>query len=374
MRVGLLADRLDRGGRRTGVGTYVEGIVRGIEEVAAADQYVLFSWGGSGFDETGGTAVERRMLAWPRRVTAASWTLLDAPKVRDVGGRLDLLHILVPTVPVPSTSPLVATIHDLMPLKHPQLFRRRQRLLFAETVRRIGRRARWLIAVSEATKRDVVQLLGFPVERVSVVHPGVPLHFSQALPDARRTVRDELGIGDSELVLFVGEIAERKNVRLLVEAFAEVLSAIPAARLVLAGSPGLGSPEVAEAIGRLGLGPAVIRLGHADQVVVEALVATADVLVVPSVDEGFGFPALEAMSVGTAVIASDSGSLPEVVGDAGLLVPVGDTEALGAGIIRVLEDPQLRADLGNRGRQRAATYSWRAAAEQTIEVYANAIG
>jgi glycosyltransferase involved in cell wall biosynthesis len=374
MRVGLLADRLDRGARRTGVGAYIDGIVRGIEDVDPADQFVLFSWGGNGYAGTGGSAVERRMLAWPRRATAASWTLLDVPKVRDVGGRLDLLHVLVPTVPVPSTSPLVATIHDLMPLKHPQLFGRRQRVLFAETVRRIGRRARWLIAVSEATKHDVVDLLGFPAERVSVVYPGVPLHFSHAGLDAQRTVRDELGVGDGELVLFVGEITERKNVRLLVEAFAEVLSAVPAARLVLAGSPGLGSPEVAEAIVRLGLGHAVIRLGHADQGVAEALVATADVLVLPSVDEGFGFPALEAMSVGTAVIASDSGSLPEVVGDAGLLVPVGDTEALGAGIIRVLEDPQLRADLGNRGQKRGATYSWRAAAEKTIEVYANAIG
>jgi glycosyltransferase involved in cell wall biosynthesis len=247
-------------------------------------------------------------------------------------------------------------------------------LLFAATVRRICRRARWLIAVSEATKRDVVDVLGFPADRVTVVHPGVPLHFSKACAAARLAVRTELGLGDGPLVLFVGEIAERKNVRLLVEAFAKVLAAVPEARLLLVGSPGLGSAEVAEAIGRLGISHAVSRLGHAPQSVAEALVATADVLVLPSVDEGFGFPALEAMSVGTAVVASNSGSLPEVVGGAGLLVPVDDAEALAEGIVRVLGDPELRAELGGRGRRRAAGYSWSAAAEKTIEVYGNAFG
>jgi glycosyltransferase involved in cell wall biosynthesis len=375
MRVGLLADRLDRDDRRTGVGTYIEGIVRGIEELAPADEFVVFSWGGDGAGRAHANGnVERLMLAWPRRATALSWTLFRAPKVKDVGGRIDLLHILVPTVPVPSSAPLVATIHDLMPLKHPQLFRARQRLLFGETVRRICRSARWLIAVSETTKRDVVDLLGFPADRVSVVHPGVPLHFSAARAEAQSAVRTELGLGQCPLVLFVGEIAERKNVRLLVEAFARAVSTVPDARLVLVGSPGLGSLEVNEAIDRLGIADAVIRLGHAQQAVVEALVATADVLVLPSVDEGFGFPALEAMSVGTPVIASASGSLPEVVGDAGLLVPVNEIEPLTDAIVRVLADAELRAELGQRGRRRATGYSWRAAAEKTIQVYGHAFG
>jgi glycosyltransferase involved in cell wall biosynthesis len=374
MRVGLLADRLTRNGRRTGVGSYIEGLVRGIEDVGPSGEYVVFSWGGEGSGGSQSGVVERRMLGWPRKATAASWTFLGLPKVRDVGGRLDLLHVLVPTVPVPSSAPLVATIHDLMPLKHPQLFRARQRLLFAETVRRFCRSARWLIAVSEATKHDIVDLLGFPSDRVTVVRPGVPLHFTKAAPEARLAARTELGLGDCPVVLFVGEIAERKNVRLLVEAFAQAVSTLPDARLLLVGSSGLGSTEVDHAIGRLGISQAVLRLGHARQAVVEALVATADVLVLPSVDEGFGFPALEAMSVGTAVVASDSGSLPEVVGDAGFLVPVDDAEALSEGITRVLDDSELRAELGTRGRRRAAKHSWTAAADKTIQVYGNAVG
>jgi alpha-1,3-rhamnosyl/mannosyltransferase len=372
--VGLLADRLDRNERHTGVGTYIDGLVRGIEEIDAAGEFVVFSWGGGEGAAAPDHAVERRMLDWPRRPTALSWTLLGAPRVRDVGGRIDLLHVLVPTVPVPSSAPLVATIHDLMPLKHPRLFRLRQRVLFGETVRRIARSARWIITISEATRRDVVERLAFPAERVAVVYPGMPSHFSKADEESQRAVRTELGVGDSPLVLFVGEIAERKNVKLLVEAFARVVPAVPDARLVLAGSPGLGSQEVAAAIDRLAISSAVRCLGHAPQSVVEALVAAADVLVLPSVDEGFGFPALEAMSVGTAVVASDAGSLPEVVGGAGLLVPVNDVEALAETLTRVLERPELRVELARRGRQRAGVYTWRAAAARTIEVYGDAVG
>jgi glycosyltransferase involved in cell wall biosynthesis len=220
-----------------------------------------------------------------------------------------------------------------------------------------------VIAVSEATKHDVVELLGFPADRVSVVHLGVPLHFRpqpESQPDAR------------PLVVFVGEIAARKNVRVLVEAFAR--AAVPDAQLVLAGSPGLGSEDVDAAIERLGLSGSVRRLGHAPQQVVDTLVADADVLVLPSLDEGFGIPALEAMSAGTAVVVSDAGSLPEVVGDAGLVVPVGDVDALAGAIGRVLTDDDLRLALGARGRTRAATFSWTDAATKTIEVYEHALG
>jgi glycosyltransferase involved in cell wall biosynthesis len=374
VRVGLLADRLDRRGRRTGVGAYIDGLIRGIEEVGPSDDYVAFSWGGNGGAvPVANGLVERRTLAWPRKITAVTWTFLGLPRVKDVGGRLDLLHVLVPTVPVPSSAPLVATIHDLMPLKHPELFDARPRLLFAETVRRIRRRAQWLIAVSEATRRDIVELVGFPEDRISVVHPGVPLHFSKATAEEQQVVREQLDLRDKTLVLFVGEVAERKNVRLLVEAFARARSTNREARLLLVGSPGVGSSDVADAIARLGLAQAVIQLGHAPQHIVEALVAAAEVLVLPSRDEGFGFPALEAMSVGTAVVASDSASLPEVVGDAGLLVPVGDVEALSDAIVRVVENDGFRAELGRRGEQRAAAFSWGAAAERTIEVYGHAL-
>jgi len=373
MRVGLLADRLDRGTRRTGVGTYVDGLVHGIETSRPPGEFVLFSWGTAapcGANAEG--AVERRMLDWPRRATAASWTFFGRPRVTAVGAPIDLLHILVPTVPVPSSRPVVATIHDLMPLKHPELFRPRPRLLFAETIRRVRKRARRLIAVSEATKRDVVELLGVDADRVTVVHHGVPPDFNPVPAEVREAVRRELGQGP--LAVFVGVVCTRKNVRLLVEAFGRVAAALPDARLVLAGSRGLGAEDVEEAVDRLGLGGAVRVLGQTPQPVVEALVAAADVLVLPSVDEGFGLPALEAMSVGTAVIVSDGGALPEVVGDAGLVVPAGDVEALANALERVLTDVDLRADLGRRGEERAAGFSWETAARKTVEVYGHALG
>ncbi len=369
MRVGLLADRLDRNGRHTGVGSYIEGLARGIEEIEPKGEYVVFSWGGTGGGAPRSGVVERRMLPWPRKATAASWTFLGLPKVRDVGGRLDLLHVLVPTVPVPSKAPLVATIHDLMPLKHPQFFGRRHRTLFARAITRIRSDAKWIIAPSLATKGDIVELLGFPEDRVAVTHWGVPLQFSRASETSQRAARVRLAVADAPLVLFVGEISERKNVHRLIEAFALTHRRVPEARMLLAGSLRLGHERVARTIEENRLSHAVRVLGHVDQPTLDALVATAAVLALPSLDEGFGFPALEAMSVGTAVVASSGASLPEIVGDAGIFVDPTDTEALADGIARVLQDDVLRATLGRHGESRAAHFTWAATARQTVEIY-----
>jgi glycosyltransferase involved in cell wall biosynthesis len=281
--------------------------------------------------------------------------------------------VLVPTTPVPSAVPTVVTLHDLMPVKYPQLFETRRRLLFKETLRRACRQASWFIAVSEATKADAVELLRIPEERVVVVHHGVPVHFGRAPVRTQRLVRARLDLSDARIVAFVGEVTARKNVPRLVDAFALVRRDVPDARLVLVGSAGVGAGGLDVAIERLGLGDAVTILGHAEQETTEAIVAAADVLVLPSLDEGFGFPALEAMHVGTAVVASTAGSLPEVVGDAGLLVPATDVDALAAAITAVLLDAGLRAELTARGIQRASRFSWTETARRTLNVYENAL-
>lgn len=373
MRIGLLADRLDRGERRTGVGAYVDGLTEALNELDGADRFVLFAPGTSAGSSMADAAVAQPRLAWRRRSTTLAWTLLGRPRLRGASGRLDVLHILVPTVPVPTDLPTVATIHDLMPLKHPGMFRLGHRLLFAQAIRRIRHSARWIIAVSEATRADVVELLGFPEERTSVVHHGVPRHFSKTSPDGERDARDRFGLGDDPFVLFVGELAERKNVSHLVDAFALAASVLPSARLVLAGSPGVGFAEAELRLRRSCLEDRVTVTGHVAQCDVEGLMGAASALVLPSLDEGFGFPALEAMSVGTPVIASDAASLPEVVGDAGLLVPGADTDALAEAIRRLLTDGELRERLSRRGKERAATFTWRRAAERTLEVYGHAV-
>ena len=373
MRVGLLADRLDRGERRTGVGAYVDGLAEGLNELDGTDRFVLFAPGASRGPSVADAASARRVPGWGRRSTTVTWTLLGRPRLRGASGRLDVLHILVPTIPVPTDLPTVATIHDLMPLKHPAMFRRSHRILFAQTIRRIRRSARWIIAVSEATREDVVELLGFPEERTSVVHHGVPRHFATASPARERGARNRFGLGDEPFVLFVGELAERKNVSHLVHAFTRAVSAMPSARLVLAGSPGVGFADAERRIRDNQLEGRVTVTGHASQGDLEGLMGAASALVLPSLDEGFGLPALEAMSVGTPVIASDAGSLPEVVGDAGLLVPSADADALAEAIRRLLTDAKLRESLSRRGKERAATFTWRRAAEQTLEVYGHAL-
>jgi glycosyltransferase involved in cell wall biosynthesis len=230
-----------------------------------------------------------------------------------------------------------------------------------------------VIAVSEATRRDVVQRLGFPEERTSVVYHGVPVHFSAAPAGLQDSVRVKYGLEDRPFLLFVGEVAARKNVLRLVDAFADAVRESPDAHLVLAGSPGLGYDRLKERVAACAPG-SITLAGHAPQQEVEGLMACAHALVLPSLDEGFGFPALEAMSVGTPVIAADAASLPEVVDGAGLLVPPLDREAIASAMHRVLTDDGLRDRLSHRGRERAATFTWRRTAEQTLEAYGNALG
>ena len=377
MRVGLLADRLDRGERRTGFCAYIEGLAHGLDEVPTDDRFVVFDVGThatrNGF-EGRESAVSFGTLSWPRRATILAWALSNHPRIRDMEGPLDLLHVLTPTVPVPTAVPLVVTVHDLMPLKYPHLWRRRPQIMFADAMRRFRRSARWVIAISEATRRDVVELLGFPEERTTVVHHGLPVHFASAPAAAQDAVRQKYELGENPVLLFVGAVAERKNVVRLVDAFAHLAHDVLGVRLVLAGSPGIGYDRLIDRIRATGLSGSITVTGHAPQGDVEALMATARGLVLPSLDEGFGFPALEAMSVGTPVIASTAGSLPEVVGDAGLLVSPIDADAIAAAMHRLITDDGLRETLSRRSKERAATFTWRRAAEQTLETYGHALG
>jgi glycosyltransferase involved in cell wall biosynthesis len=370
--VGLFADRLARGGRPTGVGAYVAGIATGLSARPRAHEFVLFSTPESSPAPAGVYGQVRvATLPWPRRPVQAAWCLTRRPRVKRIGGALDLLHVLVPSVPVPTALPLVTTIHDLMPLKLPGCFSRRDRALFRLAVQDARRRARRVIVPSEATRRDVVELLGLPEERTVVVPYGAPRDLRRPSPNAIDDVLARHGV-ERPFVLFVGEVAHRKNPLVLVEAFARIVRST-GCRLVFAGPPGLGADDVVERVRRLGLSDRVVFLGRVPRRDVAALMSAAATLVLPSADEGFGFPALEAMLCGAPVIVSDRGALPEVVGDAGVVVPGPDADGIADAMLSVLGDDTHRADLARRGSARAAAYTWERSAEQTLAVYEDAV-
>ncbi len=268
----------------------------------------------------------------------------------------------------------VATVHDLIPLKFPHFTPRAWKTRFHPVFRRIlnrsVRRADRVIAVSGHTRRDLIADLGLPPEKIAVVYNGIDAAYRPLeKAEVERTVKRKLGSADPYL-LYVGRFDPYKNVSGLVRAFAGFIQhRSDRPRLVLAGHPDPRYPGAAEAVAELNLSSRVIFLDGVGEEELVALYNGARALVLPSLYEGFGLPPLEAMACGTPVIVSDRGSLPEVVGEAGILVDPEDPEALTAAIGDLWDSQELRARLRELGRARAAEFSWRRTAEETLKVY-----
>lgn len=265
----------------------------------------------------------------------------------------DLFHALNQRLPSVRLRRTVTTFHDLFVLSgeysSPE-FRRR----FEQQARHAARDSDLIVTVSEFTARQVEQWLGVEHARVRVVHHGVHLP-------------SEAGNGGREdMVLHVGAVQRRKNLARLIDAFRRLG---PGWRLVLAGSLGFGGAEI---LARIQDSPARDRiqwLGYVSPGDLNRLYRRARIFAFPSLDEGFGLPVLEAMAWGVPVITSSRAALPEVAGDAALLVDPQDTAALAAALTALATREDLRRDLIARGRQRAATFSWDAALAKTWSVY-----
>jgi glycosyltransferase involved in cell wall biosynthesis len=280
-----------------------------------------------------------------------------------------VLHVPGGT-PGPLLSPVkvVMTVHDLAPTRHPEwLPHPRSRWYWGRLVPRAARRAHAVLVPSAATKRDVVALAGIPDARVHVSPWGLPLELEPARDLAGLAeVRARHGLPDV-YVLYVGTIDRRKDYRTLLEAMRQLP---PHVHLVVAGSLIAGRTDFLDTLARLGLDPRVTRLGYVPERDLVALYRGAAVLVSPSFYEGFGFPVLEAMACGTPVITYRTTSLPEIAGDAAVLLdPPVTPETLAASVTRVIGDPDLRRSLVERGLARAATFDWRATAAVTARVY-----
>ena len=287
--------------------------------------------------------------------------------------KVDLLHAPAFTAPLASPCPVVITVHDITFLLYSSHFRRWWVAYLKAVMPPAVRSAAAVICVSEHAKRDIVNTYRVASDKVHVVahgvdhqqfHPGVALDVDWA---------KELGLRDGYL-LHVGTLSSRKNIPTLLRAFANLRSrgAGKADQLVLAGQehPALsGAAEIRETIRQLDLAGSVLFAGHVPDQRLPGLYAHASVLVMPSLYEGFGFPVLESMAVGTPVVASDTSSLPEVAGDAAILVPPLDDHALANAISDIINDPPLAEKLRSKGLKRAQQFSWQRAANETMAVY-----
>jgi len=287
--------------------------------------------------------------------------------------RVDLLHALAFVVPLFSSCPSVVTVYDLSFLLYPEGFKGSKRFYLGLFTRLSARKARRIIAISQSTKRDVVRLLRVSPDKVDVVYCGTDQAF-RPLPEAQvAAFRSQRGLPE-RFILFVGTIEPRKNVTSLIEAFANLQTCEPAnLKLVIGGAKGWFYQDVFARVEELALEDEVLFPGYIPASELPLWYNAAELFVYPSLYEGFGLPPLEAMACGAPVVVANTSSLPEVVGEAGVLVDPLDVEELAEAMRQVLGDEALRQEMKERGLRRAQGFSWAETAQGTVQVYQRAM-
>jgi glycosyltransferase involved in cell wall biosynthesis len=260
------------------------------------------------------------------------------------------------------------TVHDLGYLHYPQAHTRWGRRYLQWSTAHNARTASQIIADSEATKRDLVEYCRTPPERITVVYPGHDPTFAPVRdPVQLNNVRERYGV-PGRYALYVGTLQPRKNLGRLLAACAYLARECQDVHLVIAGKKGWLQESLLAQVRELGLQEHVHLTGYVPQRDLPALISGASVFVLPSLYEGFGLPVVEAMACGTPVICSRVSSLPEVVGDAALLIDPHDTADIARSIQRVLRDDRLQQDLTRKGLERASLFSWDRAAQQVLDI------
>jgi len=311
--------------------------------------------------------------AMPARPLLAAWQRLEGPVLERFLGPVDCVHGTNFVVPPTRRAGRVVTVHDLTTLRFPELCHPAT-LVFPDLIRRAARRGALVHTPTAAVAEEVVELLGVPAEQVVPVPLGVP---PRAVPDPR-PARDLLGLarGLDRYILAVGTVEPRKDLPGLVAAFDEVAEAHRDVALVLVGPDGWGSEALRAALARARHARRVRRVGYIPEAALARVLQEAACLAYPSRYEGFGFPPLEALAAGVPVVASAVPAVREVVGDGAVLVPVGDTATLASALERVLEGRtpagEPLAALVERGRQRAATFTWQRTAAGLVALYERA--
>jgi alpha-1,3-rhamnosyl/mannosyltransferase len=304
----------------------------------------------------------------PVRVAADStWLAWHAHRAR-----LDVVHHAGGTVPMLSRVPAVVTLHDLQPLSHPERFSWRKRTYLRAVVPRSLRRARLVVTLGEFAGVDAVARCGVDPARLRRVPFGVEPPGPQPPDAVTAAVLAGYGLVDRRFVLYPAITYPHKNHETLVRAFARLADDRPDLQLVLTGGVGPAEGLVSAAVEAYGLADRVRRLGRVPAADLDVLYRHASVLAFPSTYEGFGLPVLEAMAHGLAVVASAAGGLPDVTGDAAVLVAPLDAAAWAAALASVLDDPDRAAALAAAGRRRADHFRWSDSADALAEVYREA--
>lgn len=374
MHIGIDASRLAVG-HRTGTENYAFQVTRGLLQEAAGHRFTLY------FNRPPSTEVaqalnlpanaELKIIPFPRLWThlrLSAEMVKHGPEVLFVPA-----HVLPALHPVRS----VVTVHDLGYLYFPQAHTPAQRRYLDLSTRFSANAARQIIAISQATKTDLVRHYHISPEKIKVIYHGYDREFFRPVtkPEQIAAARERYKLGAKPYLLYIGTIQPRKNLARLIEAFNALIRdpefdypARDELLLVLGGQAGWLSKPIVELVDKLNLSKRVIFTGYLPNEDLPALLSSAEAFVLPSLYEGFGMGVIEAMACGCPVICSNSSSLPEVAGNAALLHHPLDRAALEWNLRRLLTAPALREELRRKGFEQAAKFSWEHCAAQTLAV------
>lgn len=347
-----------------GIARYANNLLRSIVELNGSDTVVGYIPIGS-----------KPQLAWPsdKYPDKLKWVEVSPYAFRRRGAidQLDVYHGTNFKLQTVGRKGTVLTIHDLWLDRHPEYSKKLlgQRVSFYRTRRR-AREASRVIAVSHFTALEIQDLYGIAPDKISVIHHGISQDFFPDLDKAKFSkLTQKYGLSEGPYILFVGGADPRKNHRTLFKAYAHHSNLHRTFNLIAVGSLESRGESLLKTIDSLKLKGKAFSLESVSIEELRLLYSFAEVLVYPSRYEGFGFPVLEAMACGTPVITGKSTSLPEVAGEAAILVDTEDESVLSESILHVLENPSLRETLKKRGLMQSEGFTWKKTAQKTLEVY-----
>ncbi|HLF02964.1 MAG TPA: glycosyltransferase family 1 protein, partial [Anaerolineales bacterium] len=361
--IGLNAQLLSgqRSYRAAGIHRYILGLLAHLPAADPRFRYTVFTGDDAPVPDRAIT-VQRTSLRTERPLPRILWEQCVQPAF---AGKLDLFHAFAYASPALVRKPCVVTVHDLSFLRNPERFRFANRAYLRLFTGLSVKRAARVIAVSEHTKRDVMNVYSLPAEKIDVVYSGLDEHFKRPSPQAIADFRAAHGLPE-RFILYLGTIEPRKNLSTLIRAYGKVRP--EGVKLVCAGGRGWMYQDVFQTVEELRLSRDVIFPGFLPDDDLPLWYSAADVFVYPSAYEGFGLPVIEALACGVQTITTNGSALPEAAGAAALLVPPDDSAALADSLARLLNDPALQSELAARGPKQAARFNWPDAACNTARV------
>jgi len=356
-------------GRYTGDRSYTLGLIHGLAAISSGHEFVLYLDGPPPLGLPSGPQWQVRVLRAP---VPRLWTPVVLPRAARADG-VEVLHVQY-IAPACRRPVVVTTVHDVTFRLHPEWFTVKDRLLLDWGMRRSLRTVGAVLAVSEWTRRDLLRVYGLAADRVCVTPNALPPTFALPEPSEVGAVRGKYGL-EEPYVLFVGVLQPRKNLPRMIGGFlaAKRRHGLPHA-FVIAGKEGWKCGPIFEALKATEAGDDVRLIGYVPDEDLPGLFAGADVFLFATLYEGFGIPVLEAFASGTAVITSNTSALPEVAGEAAVLVDPCNESEIAEAVGRVLTDEGLRRHLVEAGGERLKAFSWERTAELTVACYERAAG